>query len=400
MHTQTYRKAWMWLLTLLALGFALGVGAAQWRVGRTATVGSVALMPMLSGDRAAAIQPPAMQIKPDQLELRLAFFGDVFWGRYIHDWSSQHPLQQAYPFSKFDDFGKFTGEYWIGNLECPVTQIETTSAQQEARLKFNCLPDYLPEAARWFDAFSLANNHTDDWNEYDGFTVTKTYLDQHGLRYFGHYANKPEEICKVLAIPAQHSGFTYRLPVALCGYHGVFRQITEAEIAVMADYAPYMPVIAMPHAGAEYVTDPGRIKVATYRRMIDHGAAMVIGGHPHAVQSTELYQGRLIVYSQGNFLFDQQRGILRTTHLGIRARLQISDPAYIAAAIQLPESCFNSATLCPAIAANLPTPQYHITYEPFYTANPERLPRLAYPHEVDYIKRVSGIEETLSQLQP
>ena len=40
--------------------------------------------------------------------------------------------------------------------------------------------------------------------------------------------------------------------------------------------------------------------------MIDHGADVVIGDHPHWVQTTEAYNGKLIVYSMGNFIFDQQ----------------------------------------------------------------------------------------------
>ena len=39
--------------------------------------------------------------------------------------------------------------------------------------------------------------------------------------------------------------------------------------------------------------------------MIDAGADLIVGHHPHVVQDVELYQGRLIVYSLGNFLFDQ-----------------------------------------------------------------------------------------------
>jgi poly-gamma-glutamate synthesis protein (capsule biosynthesis protein) len=38
--------------------------------------------------------------------------------------------------------------------------------------------------------------------------------------------------------------------------------------------------------------------------MIDAGADAVVGGHPHVVQGAEVYQGRPIVYSLGNFVFD------------------------------------------------------------------------------------------------
>jgi hypothetical protein len=38
--------------------------------------------------------------------------------------------------------------------------------------------------------------------------------------------------------------------------------------------------------------------------MIDAGADLVVGGHPHVTQGVEYYQGKLIVYSLGNFVFD------------------------------------------------------------------------------------------------
>jgi poly-gamma-glutamate synthesis protein (capsule biosynthesis protein) len=40
------------------------------------------------------------------------------------------------------------------------------------------------------------------------------------------------------------------------------------------------------------------------RRMIDAGASLVVGGHPHVIQDAELYRGKLIVHSLGNFVFD------------------------------------------------------------------------------------------------
>ena len=38
--------------------------------------------------------------------------------------------------------------------------------------------------------------------------------------------------------------------------------------------------------------------------MIDEGAALVVGGHPHVTQGAEIYKGKPIIYSLGNFVFD------------------------------------------------------------------------------------------------
>lgn len=64
-------------------------------------------------------------------------------------------------------------------------------------------------------------------------------------------------------------------------------------------------VIVYPHWGAEYTAQPNADQKRVGRAMIDAGADMVIATHPHWVQGAELYKGRLIAYSLGNFVFDQ-----------------------------------------------------------------------------------------------
>jgi poly-gamma-glutamate synthesis protein (capsule biosynthesis protein) len=58
------------------------------------------------------------------------------------------------------------------------------------------------------------------------------------------------------------------------------------------------------HWGWERELQPSARQRQLARTMIDAGADMVIGGHPHVTQGTEYYRGKLIVYSLGNFVFD------------------------------------------------------------------------------------------------
>ena len=77
----------------------------------------------------------------------------------------------------------------------------------------------------------------------------------------------------------------------------------------MKEYASYVPTIAMPHMGAEYQPSHDQLRQNLYRRMIDYsGVDSVIADHPHWVQDVEAYRGKLIVYSMGNFMFDQYDG--------------------------------------------------------------------------------------------
>jgi len=60
----------------------------------------------------------------------------------------------------------------------------------------------------------------------------------------------------------------------------------------------------MLHWGSELKPSPGESQKTLARSMIDAGADAVIGGHPHVTQTGEVYKGRPIVYSLGNFVFD------------------------------------------------------------------------------------------------
>lgn len=250
--------------------------------------------------------------KPQKISSNLLFTGNIYWGRYINDWSMASDLKYQYPFSRLNEFNRDQYNAWISGLECPVVSgVDMTSDYENNTLQFNCSPDYLSEAAKWFTIVSLANNHTDNQGA-DGFVETKQHLEEAGIQYFGHYdPYVVEDNCEVIGLPVtvindNGSKFSNSLPVAMCGFHGVFKIPPDEAIAEMQKYSDYMPVIAMPHMGVEYRPAPDELKTAVYRSMIDNGADMVIGDHPHWVQTSESYNGHLIFYSMGNFMFDQQ----------------------------------------------------------------------------------------------
>ena len=58
------------------------------------------------------------------------------------------------------------------------------------------------------------------------------------------------------------------------------------------------------HWGAEFVTQPSPEQIKFARQIVDAGVNIILGHHPHVVQGVELYNGSLICYSLGNFLFD------------------------------------------------------------------------------------------------
>lgn len=271
--------------------------------------------------------------KVNSVNSRMLFVGDVFWGRYMQRKAERSLLGNRYFTSKLSEADRAKYDAWIGNFECPVTSRDVPYDQQVAYLRFNCRPEYLPEFAKWFTAGSMANNHTMNNGGQWGINQTRANLDKSGIQYFGNYdMTKLDDICEVIAMPARTSaGKAAKIPVALCGYMQVVNVApTDAQLDVMQKYARVMPVIAMPHMGVEYRTTAEPQKVSAYHRMIDKGADAVIAAHPHVIQNSESYNGRLIAYSLGNFLFDQQ-SLGRDTTVGLAVDLTLTiDDAHAA----------------------------------------------------------------------
>lgn len=292
------RRVWPFVVGAAVLLFAAGFIA--WKVWPRDTTPTTT-------DR----DTPVVVATPVQLTSDILFLGNTFWGRYTEEYAAKSELGTAYPFSKLHELDRDKYDAWISGLECPMkASVHMTAAQQEENLQFNCSPDFAPEAKKWFTAFTLANNHTDNQGA-DGFAETQKHLEAAGIQYFGHYdPDSIDDICEVIALPVtvKYSDSSERkqaLPVAICTYHGVFKIPSQTAVDEISRYSEVMPVFAMPHMGAEYKPVPDQIKTDLYHRLIDAGADMVIGDHPHWIQSTEAYKGKPIIYSLGNFMFDQ-----------------------------------------------------------------------------------------------
>lgn len=75
------------------------------------------------------------------------------------------------------------------------------------------------------------------------------------------------------------------------------------------------------HWGTEYTPDPTLDQIKFAHAAIDAGADLIVGTHPHVVQANEIYRGKYIIYSQGNFIMDQmwsqetQEGVIMPIYL-------------------------------------------------------------------------------------
>lgn len=348
--------------------------------------------------------------RPVSVSSNTLFFGNAYWGRYINDWSMASELKTAYPFSRLNEFHREKYDAWIAGLECPtVAGLHLTSAQEDETLSFNCNPDYLPEAAKWFTAFTLANNHTDNQG-LAGFAETKQHLEENHIQYFGHYdPEQTGDVCEVVALPVtvtydDDSTKQQHLPIALCGYHAVFQLPSEESLDQIAQYAAIMPVIAMPHMGAEYKAAPDELKTSYYRAMIDQGADMVLGDHPHWIQTTEAYKDKLIVYSMGNFMFDQQdtTEVTRSAAINVLMKTSVSQTPQLEQWLALGEKCatFHDTCASDASAQQLSKLSLTYTYDAIGTNDANKIVKPATPDQQAQILSRLQWSQTMSKLQP
>lgn len=244
---------------------------------------------------------------PRGLEGRYLFNGTIVLARMVEK-AAGNDLTQ--PFSMIDTFEPSKYDAMTLDWECPSTEEIIPYETQVSNLLFNCHKKWLPEVAKNFQIVSLANNHSGDLGQ-AAFLETQKNLAEAGIQTYGNYdPSVKEDVCEIIALPVRIKQFDESeskgtLPIAFCAWHYFFRQPTVGEMEVMKEYADIMPVFGFQHAGAEYFAEADANQVNIAHNMIDLGAEFAIGNSPHWVQNGEVYKGKPIFYSTGNFIFDQ-----------------------------------------------------------------------------------------------
>ncbi len=349
------------------------------------------------------VAEPELEPEPDpvatEAKMRILYAGTTFWGRRTNTAARASELGVKYPFSKLDTLDRKNYDAWIGGLECPVTDNGHNMKEEENIFKFNCDPDYLPEAAKYFTAFGLGNNHSDNQGGGTGLTTTRQYLDQNKIQYFGtpkYSGNVASEQardtaeatnCAIIVLPMN---VTYdntetkqiQMPFGFCSAHGVFGVPAEDYLQNMKTYSAVVPTIAMPHMGAEYKSVHDTLRQNLYRKMIDYGVDAVIADHPHWTQDAAAYKDKLIVYSMGNFMFDQTFNKEVSRSAAIEANAQLKDVANVDFDKwdELGKACLKDKKSCFANIQNAALPRIQIAWTYDYhgtTSANDRITRLA-----------------------
>ncbi len=204
----------------------------------------------------------------------------------------------------------------VGNLEGPIATKRENPNKGQVDFMFD--PKFIKVLKTvGIDAVSQANNHTADQGSAAART-SRDLLSRGGLAVFGdQYTDGPDVAYTVVERRGKK--------IALVGFDAISKKLdreaadkTLTQARAAADY-----MVVMPHWGAEYQSKPGSDQTELAHWFIDQGADAVIGGHPHWMQSVEVYKGHLVAYSLGNFIFDQDWST--ETDLGLAVGLVLRD---------------------------------------------------------------------------
>lgn len=243
--------------------------------------------------------------------VRLLFAGDVYL--------SDHVLEA------YDAAGGIDGvlsqgyqaeiqaaDYFVTNEEFPFSKRGTPAPDKQFTFRVH------PEKVKLMqemgiDLVTLANNHALDYGR-DAMLDTIDTLDHAGIRHVGAGKNLAEArkpaIVELNGRTFAFIGATRVYPEAdwaagtdsagmFSAYDGgaaLAEEVKEAK--QQADY-----VIAYVHWGIEREEMPNEVQKSIAHRLVDAGADLVVGAHPHVLQGLEYYQGVPIAYSLGNFVF-------------------------------------------------------------------------------------------------
>lgn len=166
--------------------------------------------------------------------------------------------------------------------------------------------------AAGIEAVNLGNNHTNDFGP-DGLGATKAALKNAGIGYCVdrdiYYFEKDGITIAVLGFFKENFNLNRKWVAQ------VLPGLKEAG----ADF-----VIVHLHSGVEYDNKHSPISQSIAHRLIDLGADLIVGHHPHVLQGLEIYKNRLILYSLGNFSFGGTRGVKKATIPSLIARVEVA----------------------------------------------------------------------------
>jgi poly-gamma-glutamate synthesis protein (capsule biosynthesis protein) len=232
-----------------------------------------------------------------------------------------HPFQHLKAFLS-------EAEVVIGNLEFPISN--SGKAWEKKKFTFRAPPQAIKGLlSGGINVVSLANNHILDYGP-EALSDTLFFLKKHNISFTGAGQNlfeAREPVIKIVS-GARVGILAYSLTQPESFYAGVKKSGTAPA------YLNYLKedikklrkkveiVIISFHWGKEYSSQPTQYQINLAHQTVNFGADVVFGHHPHVIQGVEIYQGKLIAYSLGNFTFGSYN---RGAKIGLILKLKIKN---------------------------------------------------------------------------
>lgn len=259
--------------------------------------------------------------------IELTFVGDVIFGRYREGGFDPIVGPGERPFDEIAEVMR--SDLLVGNLETPLVRELPLSSPIASKYRFGAskaMAQHLVEGG--FGAMSLANNHSFD-QRLPGLLESPAILQELGIVPLG--ASRSEEpVFRVetierrgwkigfLAVTTRRNAPQFPNTPVLPFLSTVDLDATLGPLLAAAR-ADHDLLIVFIHWGDEYADAPARHQRKEAKALIDRGADLVVGHHPHVLQGIERHGGGAIAYSLGNFLFENTNEIPRLTGV-LRAR--------------------------------------------------------------------------------
>lgn len=256
---------------------------------------------------------PELPVEKEPEVFKLLFVGDVMLDRSV----GQQILQGQNPFEQVLTL--------FSEHDVVIANLETVAADPALAVKapgklytFNSPVESLKTLKEsGVDIVSMANNHTMDYGG-EALLNTMKNLDEQGILHVG--AGKDiKEAYKPLY---KNVGSTKLAFISVNEIENYYNDATESRPgnapmvdatlvteAIKEARANADIVIILPHWGIEYDTLHSLKQEEWGKLFIDNGADAVIGAHPHVIQDSQEYKGKMIYYSLGNFVFDGMCGM-------------------------------------------------------------------------------------------
>ncbi|MCY1011693.1 CapA family protein [Nannocystis pusilla] len=281
--------------------------------------------------------------------LEITFVGDIIFGRYRTAGFDPIVGEGERPFD--DILNTMRSDLLIGNLETPLVYELPVKSPIGAKFAFGAskeMAQHLVDGG--FAALSLANNHSFDQRA-EGLLQSPKILDELGIVPLGASRSEPP-VFRVETF--ERRGWKIGL-IAVTSRRNApqFPNTPELPFLSTNDFemtlgplidgarATHDLLIVFVHWGEEYADAPGAHQQRQARALLDRGADLVVGHHPHVLQGIEQYGKKAIAYSLGNFLFENTHEIPRLTGV-LRARFS-------------GKSCLETLTFHPAYIKRTPS---------------------------------------------